>query len=68
MHAWLPEAVEDNDGDDHLADHDEERVVEVVAGDDGLVQEVHGHGAAAVEQGGRQTLALVRPVQIVKRI
>ena len=55
----VPEAVQHDDGEDHLAGHDEEGVVEVVARDDGLVEEVHGHRAAAVEQGGRQALALV---------
>jgi hypothetical protein len=48
----------------HLAGHDEEGVVEVVAGDDGLVEEVHGDGAAAVEQGRGKTFALVGPRNI----
>jgi len=43
-----------------LADHDEKGVVEVVGGDDRLVQEVHGDGAAAVEHGCGEALAFVR--------
>ncbi len=43
-----------------MADHDEEGIVEVVGGDDRLVQEVHRDGATAVEHGGCEALALVR--------
>ena len=43
------EEVEEEDCDDHLAGHDEEGVVELVAGDYGLVEEVHAQAADEIE-------------------
>jgi len=42
--------MEEDDCDCHLASEDEERKVEVVAGDHRLVQEVHAEAAREVER------------------
>jgi len=42
--------MEEDDCDCHLAGEDEERKVEVVAGDHRLVQEVHAEAAREVER------------------
>ena len=45
-----PQDIENENRGQHLARHDEEGVVEVVAGHHGLVQKVHGDAAREVEE------------------
>ena len=55
--------IEEDDCDGHLAGEDEEGEVEGVAGDDGLVQEVHAEAADEVEGGRRNCTGLALLVQ-----
>ena len=55
--------MEEDDCDCHLAGEDEEWEVEVVAGDDGLVEEVHAEAADEVEGGRRDRAGLALLLQ-----
>ena len=55
--------IEKDDCDGHLAGEDEEGKVEVVAGDDGLVEEVHAEAADEVEGGRRDRAGLALLLQ-----
>ena len=57
--------IEEDDCDGHLACKDEEWEVEGVAGDDGLVQEVHAEAADEVEGGRGDCTGLALLVQHV---
>ena len=56
------ENVQEHHGDYHLAGHYEEGVVELVAGDNSLVEEVHADAAGEVE--GCHHGSLARPISL----
>ena len=64
-----PQQVENYHSGQHLARHDEEGVIEVVAGHHGLVEEVHGDATGEVEEGhqGRLPVSSGEPLNHLGR-